>query len=294
MTEETKDTTGLPIKDTKFVSVHTPKSSIDNFIDTLKQAEQLAKYVSSSKTFGSAFKDEEGNIVEADIISAIMLGNEIGIPPMSAITLGKRLNANAYFKAMKGRALGLDPISSQSAISIIPTQNGDVVHTGVSVITKVLLDSGVQFEFLEDYAPIYKYYNAKTKLEIDIDKHKDKIFVVDTETTEQELKDAKNEGLILCTKKLYTRRTTVHFQRSGFKPLTISYTLQDATDAGLYRGISTYGEEVDGKANWNNHPATMLRNRPLTIGGRIICGDRLMSVYSDDEASEFTPFEDVS
>ena len=37
----------------------------------------------------------------------------------------------------------------------------------------------------------------------------------------------------------------------------------------------------------------MLRNRPLTIGGRIICGDRLQSTYSNDEASEFTDYEFV-
>lgn len=269
------------------------KAPIDNFINLLEQAEKLAKYVANSNTFGNAFKDEDGKIVEGDIISAIMLGNELGIPPMSAITLGKRLNANAYFKAMKGKALGLDPISSQAAISIIPTQNGEVVHTGVSVITKVLLDNKVQFEFTEDYVPIYKYYNVKTKLEIDAEKHKDNLYTIDAETTEKELTDAKNEGLILCTKRLFTRRTTVHFERPSFKPVTISYTLQDATDAGLYRGTTGEGEQVDGKANWNYHPATMLRNRALTIGGRIICGDKLMSVYSDEEASEFTNFNYV-
>lgn len=283
--------TANPSKGTNIVAHSRAKSSIDNFIEVLEQAEKLAKYVAESKTFGKAFQDEEGKISEGDVVSAIVLGSELGIKPMSAITLGKRLNADAYFKVMKGRELGLDPISSLTSISIIPNKNGDIIHTGVHVITKVLLDAGVQFQFLEDYAPVYKYINAKTKNEIDFDKHKDKIYIIDNETTKEEIDQANKENKILTIKKLFTRRTTVYFERDGFKPFPISYTLQDATDAGLYKGITSDGETVDGKANWNNHPATMLRNRPLTIGGRIICGDKLQSTYSSEEASEFTDYE---
>lgn len=287
------DKTTNPDKGANLVRHSGTKSSVDHFIDVLQQAEKLAKYVSESKTFGKAFQDEEGKISEGDIVAAIVLGSELGIKPMSAITLGRRLNADAYFKVMKGKALGLDPISSLNSVSIIDTKNGPVIHTGVSVITKVLIDAGVQFEFLEDYTPVYKYVNAKTGTEVDYDRHKDRIYIIDKETSKEDLEKASKEDKILTIKKLATRRTTISFDRVGFKPFTISYTLQDATDAGLYKGITSDGVEVDGKANWNNHPATMLRNRPLTIGGRIVCGDRLQSTYSNDEASEFTDYEFV-
>lgn len=265
-------------------------SDPDAFIHLLEQADKIAEYVATSNTFGQAFKNDKGEISKSDIVAAILLGNDLGIPPMAAITLGKRLNADAYFKVMKGKSLGLDPVSALSSIAVIPTQAGMTVHTGVHVITKVLLDAKVQFEITEDFLPVYGYINVSTKAEVDYERYKDRIYLVDKETSQEEVTKAKQEKKIIAFKKLVNRRTTIVFNRPGFKEVKITYTLQDAIDAGLHRGKSSEGEEVEGKANWNNHPATMLRNRALTIGGRIICGDKLQNVYSSEEASEFTSY----
>ncbi len=273
---------------------HVPKQQTDlvtRQIGMLKSAEALADYVVSSETFANSFKDEDGNINKSDVIAAIVLGSELGIPPMSAITLGKKLNTDAFFKVMRGRELGLDPISSMTNISVINTSNGATIHTGVHVISKVLIDNKVQFKITEDFAPVYAYISTKTKAEVDVDRWREHIFVIDADTPVVELNKAKEEGKILCTKRLKTRRTTILFNRKGFEEIQISYTLQEATNAGLYRGVSEDGLQVDGKANWNNHPATMLRNRTLTIGGRIICADKLQNTYSNEEVSEFTDYE---
>ena len=277
----------------KIAKVPKYETPVTKQIQALESAEALAKYVTNSDTFARAFKDEDGNVNESDVIAAIVLGSELGIPPMSAITLGRRLDTNAFFKVMRGRELGLDPISSMTNISVIATRNGDTIHTGVHVITKVLIDNKVQFKITEDFTPIYAYISVKTKAEVDVERWKDDIFLVDADTPINALNKAKEEGKILCTKKLLTRRTTVLFNRKGFEPLSISYSLQDATNAGLYKGTTTEGEVVEGKANWNNHPATMLRNRALTIGGRIICADRLQNTYSNEEVSEFTDYDYV-
>lgn len=265
---------------------------VDDYIKMLDQAEMIADKVVKSDTFGRAFKSSDGKEVnKSDVIAAILLGSELGIPPMAAITLGRRLNADSYMKVMKGKALGLDPISALQSVNIIETSNGDTIHTGVGVITKVLLDTKVKFIILEDFEPIYEYKHIKSNQKVNYEQYKDNIFVVDKFTPEEEFRKAEQESKICVFKTEVTKRTKIRFERSGFEPIEISYTLQQATDAGLFMGINSISnEKVKGKANWNNHPATMLRNRTLTIGGRIICGDRLMNTYSNDEASEFTDY----
>ena len=78
----------------------------DSFIDKLNEAEKIADYIANSKTFSTQFetqiKDSEGMLIrtevnKADIIACILLGKEIGLQPMAAIVLGKKLNAKSYF-----------------------------------------------------------------------------------------------------------------------------------------------------------------------------------------------------
>lgn len=288
--------------------VVTKRSKLSNFIDSIKDAEQLAEYVVNSDTFGSAFEkkvpvlDEEGNpkvdennnkitkIIKnkADVIAAIILGAELGIEPMAAITLGKRLDANAYIKVSRGKKLGLDPMTSLDLIHIISTKNGQVVSTGIPVIAGVLLKNGIKVEVLEDFEPIDIQYNSfkdKTRVVYDPEKH-----IIINNITKEELESELKAGKIPVVKKITDRRTTCVLTRDGQEPFRMSYTLQEAIDAGLYKGKNSDGEVVDGKDNWNKHPATMLRNRCITIAGRIIGADYLDGMYSNEEAQEFTNY----
>jgi hypothetical protein len=291
---------------------HTPtESSTDVFLKSIQEAEKIAEYVVNSETFGASFEkmvpdldkdgnpktNEEGDIKyvtvksKADVISAILLGKELGIQPMAAISLGKLLNADAYFKVIKGRSLGLDPVSSIQNISVINTSAGKTIHTGVHVISKAIIDAGVDIEILEDATPVYSYVNYKNKEDLGTELNPD-WFVVSSATSKEALQKAITEKKIIVTRKIVTKRTTITFARKGRKPMTISYTLQQATDAGLYMGVnSVTGEEVKGKANWNNHPETHLRGRVISIGGRIIAADKLQGVYSSDELQDFTNYE---
>lgn len=290
------------------------KRSVDNsqakltnsLIRSIDEAEALAERVINSDTFGKAFEkrvpelddkgkpivDEDGEAItkvvknKADVVAAIVLGNELGITPMASITLGARLNADAYTKVLRGRKLGLDPMTSINMINII---NG-VVSTGTHVVTGVLLRNNIRFQFIEDYDPIYGYTDSKNKkVEFDEDKH----IVVDKSTNASKLQQAIKDGKVPVFKKIIDRRSSAIFNREGYEPLKISYSLQEATDAGLYKGINSLGEEVEGKPNWNNHPATILRGRVLLIGGRIIAADYLDGMYSNEEAEEITNYKFV-
>ena len=283
--------------------------SNDEFLNSIKKAEQIAEYVINSKTFGAAFEktvvklDKDGNEVldkngnpvytkykdKNDVISAILIGQEIGIPPMTAIAMGGKLKNDAFIKVRRGKALGIDPITALDVIDIVPSGSGDKISLGVGIITKVLLDNHVKIEFLKDYANHYIYINSATKEEIDIETlPKDSYYIVTSASKATDITQAKTKNQTLLIRKA-TKITTIKLTR-GNQSITKSYTLQMATDAGLYKGVTTDGVKVKGKDNWNNHPYNMLTNRPLTIAGRLIIGDKLYTSYSSDEISEFTDY----
>lgn len=291
--------------------VTTTKSGMSKFIDALKEAETLADYVINSETFGAGFEknvvkldkngkpelDADGNEQyvkvknRADVVSAILLGKELGIEPMAAITFGRQLNADAYRKVVKGRSLGLDPMTSLSVINVINTQNGPVIHTGQSVISDIIGRNKVQTEILEDAVPVYKYFNLANNKTVDITRLKTTDYVVVTPDADPSALGDIKPGMFILAQAIVDIKTTVRLSREGFKPITISYTRQDAIDAGLYKGINSDGEEVKGKPNWNNNLKTMLRNRSITIAGRLILGDKLNNLYSNDEVASFTTLE---
>jgi len=280
-----------------------------DLIQSMQAAEEFAKYVVESDTFGDAFKkpklDKEGRPIpgefiknKSDVIMAMHLGAELGIPPVVAISLGKKLNGKSYLVIEKGKRLGLDAATALQNISIISNANGvETYHTGVHVITKALLDGQCKTTVVEDYKMIRRFTNIDNEqvsnakvLDKDGDL-KDEYFVVyhyQRKTAGKEaFEDAKKKGKILLIELTPDYRTTVRFERPSKQvDLTISYTTQEAIDAKLLRGYhSTELDEngkplwVKGKNNWNDNPARMLRNRVFSIGGNIAVSDILGGTF---------------
>lgn len=265
-----------------------------NLVDAIKEAELIADYVMKSETFGKVFekRDKDGKVVKnkSDIIAAIITGRELGLSEMASITFGKQLDRHAFFKVMKGASLGIDPITSLDVINVISTSNGDIIHTGINVIASALLKSGIRFEFTEDAKKEYVYCRTKDGEEVGAEL-KDKYFVITPKTTKEAIKKATEKGDIFVYKKLKDIKTTVRLERDGHPPLVLTYTRNQAIDAGLYKGTKSDGTTSDGKPNWNNHLETMLRNRALTIAGRLYGADVLQRTYSHEEAQEITDIE---
>lgn len=235
-------------------------------------------------------RDKDGNITvnRNDILTCIILGLELGLKPISALTYGRNLSGNGYISIKRGRELGLDDVAAMQNIHVWQGNGKLIVYTGVQIVTKVLIDAGVKMTVLEDAIPIYKYTDMKTSGKI-YDTLGTNMIVVTNNTPAVELQTALKEGKIPVKSVKYDVRTTMKFDRpSKDQSITISYTLRQATNAGLYKGVDDDGLEVKGKANWNSHPETHLRGRVITIGGRIIVADKLNQVYSPDEASEIT------
>lgn len=279
------------------------------FLQKLANLDAIAEVIAKSETYSKVFKvakkdaegkimeDEEGNIIEevskSDIICCIGLGKEMGLDIFGALSFGKALNADSYKKVIRGKALGLDPIASLNMVSIIPTKNGDIIHTGVHVITNALNKANIRYEVIKDFSPIRLYYvvDSKSLLVTDIyikeeeyNEAPDNYLLLSSNTTTEQIKNAQDLGTCIIKPPIMSRITTILFQRNNYPDLNISYTLQEAIDAGLYKGVSSKGDKVTGKDNWNSNPATMLRNRTLTIGGRIIGSDIIHNTYSTEEA----------
>ncbi len=302
-TPDTDDTTNITDDRSKPVVYHEsttskPKTAKNTIIEAIEEAERIAEYVISSDTFGRIFekkvKNDKGEeeIVKSksDVITAIITGRELGLTPMASITFGKQLDRHAFFKVMKGAALGLDPITSLDQINVIPTKNGDIIHTGINVIASALLRNGIRFEFIEDAVEEYSYYRMKDDAELGIEL-KDNYFIITSKADPEKLKRAKERGDILVYRKLKDVRTTVKLERDNHPPFTLSYRRSQAIEANLYKGVKRDGSPSDGKDNWNNHFETMLRNRTLTIAGRIYGADVMQRIYSVEEAQEIVDIE---
>lgn len=263
-------------------------------MDSLKK---VADVILKSKTFTNLTTQEE-------VVTALALGRELGINPITACILGKRLNRNAIQSILIGRNLGLDFFTAMDNIHIISTSKGDVTVTGIHIITALLNRAGVIIEYPRDYAPLCEYKeiilkgsgnNIKFEFgalinEVDVEKELDKFHIVNSSTSKEEIIKLSKERRILYDGGYRTFGTTCRLTRHHRKAtnvVEITYTLREATDAGLYRGVNSItGETVKGKDNWNLHYKTMLRNRPTAIAGRIIASDLLKGVYEYSEIPE--------
>jgi len=257
-------------------------NQIDIFdADKMASLKTFAEGIVESSLFPQVTKAE-------DAITAIVIGNEIGLSPMVAIANAQKLVGSKIHAIIRGREMGLPAGLAMDNIHQIPTKNGAVTATGVHIITAMLIKAGVIMHTIEDATPLYKYMEISTKqmLDKELVESNSKIYQIVHAGTKKEERDRSKSQVILLTTP-YTYRTTIKFVReSTGQEITISYSLQDATDAGLYPGTSTVtGQQVDGKQNWIENWKTMLRNRVMSIGGRIIASDRLGGIY---EISEIT------
>ncbi len=292
-------------------------NSVVQFKQQLEMAEQLAEIVAKSPIYGKNFEvvipDTENNLDEngkptkqitvirkEDIVSAILLGRELGLSDMVSITFGKTLDKSAYFKVMKGKTLGLDVISSLQHIFVYEKEGQMIIGTDTHAINATIINAGINYEFIVDFKPKKYYRDQKTKIFLDYELDSNWI-VVNKGITPATLSSAITQGKLPVLEYI-TFYSEVILYRKGWKPHTESYSLLDATEAGLYKGLNLNGEEVKGKTAWNAHPKTILNGRVLIIAQRKIGGDVLNGTYSKEEMIdigaetsdiEITPIEEI-
>ncbi len=301
----------------KYVTPSSKKTSQSNYplMQMLKDFDTFADYIINSdyaKNFEKVIKTKQGDkdiqtkvVEKGDIIACLTLGHELGISPMASIALGKQLNSKSYYSVIRGKSLGLDPITSINKIYNIETNNGSVLQMDYtiisSVMTKALDEIGGSIEYVLDFelVPTYKlvaggYAGHKYQIYTN-GKLKDTYFLyIKDVTPSEEIKEAVKEGKLVIYQSGTTRVSALRVVRPDIKlDKTFYYSLQEATDAGLYQGYHSVNVDdkgkplyIKGRDNWNKHPSTMLRGRVMSISGRIVISDKMYNTYTPDEVTE--------
>lgn len=266
-------------------------------ISTFEQAESLAEYIANSPVFNMAFKEssrsEDGSeqivVNKNAIITALLLGNELGFSPMVSITFGKKLNREAVIKVKRGQSMGLDPMAAMGNIYVFNTSQTEIVYTGIHVVNKILTDAGIKRTIKEDGSkPFYTYHYCKKDLanqSVPYDNTtKDDYVVINDGHNESWVEEQVKQGKVPIYRTV-TKRALVELRR-GDEVIAIPYTLQQAIDADLYPGTKTNGDISKGKNNWIAHPETHLIKMSIMLGARIIASDKLNGIYIDSELSQ--------
>jgi len=185
-----------------------------------------------------------------DVVSALLAGRELGLPPMASLT-------NIY------------PINGRASL-------------GINIIIALCYKNNTFFTVIEDFKPIYVYKDATGAIyqEEDIN---DKNFVIITKTTDKSTIDA-SKIKIIRSEMPKDYRTKVEFERYITLPnkslkeikITSEFTLSEATQRGY-----------TDKDNWKKMPKTMMRTRAISAGARLIGADFLMGMgYEISEMAE--------
>ena len=226
-----------------------------------------------------------------NMVTCLLTGQELGLSPMTSLAYGRNLNLDAIQKVELGKTLGLSVTASLKNIFCFESGGTRQVYTGINVVEGCLNKHHIDIDIDEDFVPVYKYFNLqldKSIIEFNPDRHID----VDEYNDDYVRAAMAEKGMVPVSRVIDTYRTTVSLIRKG-KKTTISYTLQEAIDAGLKSGKhSITGADVKGKDNWDKHTRALMRKMAIMLAARICANDILNGMYCDVELKDVKSIND--
>lgn len=226
-----------------------------------------------------------------NMVTCLLTGQELGLSPMTSLAYGRNLNLDAIQKVELGKTLGLSVTASLKNIFCFESGGIRQVYTGINVVEGCLNKHHIDIDIDEDFVPVYKYFNLqldKPIIEFNPDRHID----VDEYNDDYVRAAMAEKGMVPVSRVIDTYRTTVSLIRKG-KKTTISYTLQEAIDAGLKSGKhSITGADVKGKDNWDKHTRALMRKMAIMLAARICANDILNGMYCDVELKDVKSISD--
>lgn len=226
-----------------------------------------------------------------NMVTCLLTGQELGLSPMTSLAYGRNLNLDAIQKVELGKTLGLSVTASLKNIFCFESGGTRQVYTGINVVEGCLNKHHIDIDIDEDFVPVYKYFNLqldKPIIEFNPDRHID----VDEYNDDYVRAAMAEKGMVPVSRVIDTYRTTVSLIRKG-KKTTISYTLQEAIDAGLKSGKhSITGADVKGKDNWDKHTRALMRKMAIMFAARICANDILNGMYCDIELKDVKSIND--
>ena len=247
---------------------------------------------------GARFKENDvkdgiaTEVINIDnMVTCLLTGQELGLSPMTSLAYGRNLNLDAIQKVELGKTLGLSVTASLKNIFCFESGGIRQVYTGINVVEGCLNKHHIDIDIDEDFVPVYKYFNLqldKPIIEFNPDRHID----VDEYNDDYVRAAMAEKGMVPVSRVIDTYRTTVSLIRKS-KKTTISYTLQEAIDAGLKSGKhSITGADVKGKDNWDKHTRALMRKMAIMLAARICANDILNGMYCDVELKDVKSIND--
>ena len=247
---------------------------------------------------GARFKEnvtKDGTVTEVinidNMVTCLLTGQELGLSPMTSLAYGRNLNLDAIQKVELGKTLGLSVTASLKNIFCFESGGTRQVYTGIKVVEGCLNKHHIDIDIDEDFVPVYKYFNLqldKPIIEFNPDRHID----VDEYNDDYVRAAMAEKGMVPVSRVIDTYRTTVSLIRKG-KKTTISYTLQEAIDAGLKSGKhSITGADVKGNDYWDKHTRALMRKMAIMLAARICANDILNGMYCDVELKDVKSIND--
>lgn len=226
-----------------------------------------------------------------NMVTCLLTGQELGLSPMTSLAYGRNLNLDAIQKVELGKTLGLSVTASLKNIFCFESGGTRQVYTGINIVEGCLNKHHIDINIDEDFVPVYKYFNLqldKPIIEFNPDRHID----VDEYNDDYVRAAMAEKGMVPVSRVIDTYRTTVSLIRKG-KKTTISYTLQEAIDAGLKSGKhSITGADVKGKDNWDKHTRALMRKMAIMLAARICANDILNGMYCNVELKDVKSIND--
>ena len=273
-------------------------ASFEALVDKLSRSTLAKPFIDKTYPLGEDGKPNYDlapteSVNTSDMMMCLMIGSDLGMPPMIALSYGRSLNLEAVRKIEFGKKLGLDYSTALEKIYIWPSKGREVVYTAYDVVNKRLIDVGVTKDLLEDgTVSIARCLEIDKNIIVDYDSAKH--IPVPYGTPENmypeiiKIMAEKEPTKTVVAMKSSIRRASIKFTRvhakTGAKEtMKVSYNSQQAIDAGLLRGTKSDGSKSDGKDNWNSHEAAHLVKMCVVTGGRLIAPDALNQVYIAEE-----------
>lgn len=275
-------------------------SELENIVESFKDSSLASQFIENKYPL-----DKDGNpdteaqtikvFNKADMVLCLALGEELGIPPIVALSYGKALNLKAVKKIEKGKKLGLNYDTALEQIYVWGEGTKEIIYTSIHIVNMALTKAGVSRRIIQN-GTVGVTYCRETEtgniVQFDPTIHKNvdvsNLSIGQQETVFTQLRSSGFIAVIKDSQPTYTAEvelTRFNTITRENEVVSIPYNSKQAIDASLLKGIKSDGTESKGKDNWNAHPSTHLIKMSIMIGGRMIASDILNGVYDYSELS---------
>lgn len=268
-------------------------TSNDDVIAGMDKALSVCEHIVKAKMFSHIESPEQ-------VLSAILLADELGIPPMQCLSISNKLDKNAIFAIQRGKEMGIPAFAALD--NIYPYEKDGKIKTiiGVHVLKGILLKNNVTYSIVENYKPLFVYNSAKDG-KITGTYYEEHLidFIFNSETGEYryELKPGFEIVIPGVTKKedMDPNKIGIFKTTTEYNKRTILVGRRQFDNGRIMHSYSFYTKnlaaaaDLTSKTNWKSFEKDMIEARAFGNLARYLASDLIQGSYVTGEIPEATP-----